>query len=139
MEKEIVNILKRYDFIECALLFGSYAKGNQTVLSDLDIAIFTSKDIDLFTMGMIILDLESEFLKKIDLVVVNELYKIDPKFSFNITNGHKVLFCKDQNKYVEFKANSLKYYFDMTYMYDMFDKKFQERLSSGDYGKVKAS
>jgi len=139
MKTTITNILNQYDFISFALLFGSYANKKANELSDIDIAIYISKDIDIFTQGTIIATLEIELSKKIDLVILNELYKSNAKICFNILNNHKLLFCKDKKNYLSFKENTLKYYFDISYMYDMFDNSLKKRLVDGTYGKTKAS
>ena len=136
--KKLADILSKYDFILFALLFGSYASGKDGYLSDIDIAIETNKELDLLTYGKMISDIETSLKKKIDLIITNELYKSDPKIAFNITDNHKVIFVKDKNRYIDFKVNSLKYYFDTMYMYKMFDKSLQERLKNGTFGKVKA-
>jgi len=136
--KKLEEILSKYDFILFALLFGSYASGKDGYLSDIDIAIETDKELDLLTYGEIISDIETSLKKKIDLIITNKLYKTDPKIAFNITDKHKVIFVKDKNRYIDFKVNSLKYYFDTMYMYKMFDKSLQERLKNGTFGKVKA-
>lgn len=139
MKNKLSKILQSFENIEFALLFGSYAKGCESYLSDIDIAIYTKKQIDIFTQGEILAQLESQFDKRIDLVVLNELFKSNAKLSFNIVDNHNLLFCKNKEKYVEFKTNSLKYFFDMKYMYDMFDDSLKQRLNDGTYGKTKAS
>jgi len=137
--KKLYKTLSSFPNITFALLFGSYANNSQRELSDIDVAIFVDKPIDLFAQGEIIATLECEVGKKIDLVIFNDLYKSNPKLSFNITNNHQVIFCNDYEHYVEFKINSLKYYLDVKPMLDMFDNALKERLENGTYGKVKAS
>ena len=133
--KKLEEILSKYDFIQFALLFGSHANGKANYLSDIDIAIETDRELDLLTYRDIISTLESFYGKNIDLVITNDLYKKNPKIAFNITDNHKVVFVKEKNRYIDFKANSLKYYFDMSYMYKMFDDALQERLKHGTFGK----
>ncbi len=132
--KKLEDILSKYDF----LLFGSHASGKDAYLSDIDLAIETNKELDLLTYGELLSELETFYNKKIDLIVTNELYRKNPKIAFNITDNHEVIFIKDKNRYIDFKVNSLKYYFDTMYMYKMFDKSLQERLENGTFGKVKA-
>lgn len=139
MKTKIENILNKYEQIKFALLFGSYANNTQKYLSDIDIGIYTKDDIDLFLQGEIISDLESELDKKIDLVILNDLFKKNSKLSFNIINNHSLIFCKEKDKYTSFKENSMKYYFDMKFMYDQFDEALKKRIEDGTYGKTKAS
>ncbi|PHS58191.1 MAG: hypothetical protein COB17_04140 [Sulfurimonas sp.] len=72
---QVKNILQENQNIIFALLFGSYANGKSNDMSDIDIAIFTDKELDIFEFGMIVSDLEQLSDKKIDLVVLNNLYK----------------------------------------------------------------
>jgi len=134
--KKLENILSQYDFIIFALLFGSHATQSTYAMSDLDIAIYTDGEIDLLTMGEMIATLEAEVDTKVDLVILNDLYKTDPKLAFNITDNHQVIFCRDQECYIDFKTMSMKYYFDIAPMYEMFDKALKERLKNGTYGKT---
>lgn len=139
MKTKLLKKLTSFPHITFALLFGSYANGSNKYLSDVDVGIFVDKPIDLFAQGEIIATLECALGKKIDLVILNDLYKSNPKLSFNIANNHQVLFCQNDALYADFKANSWKYYFDVKYMLDMFDDAFKERLENGTYGKIKAS
>ena len=133
------EVLKLYDFIGFALLFGSCARDKQTDLSDIDIAIYTSRPIGLLEQGTIISVLEENLGKKIDLVLLNGLEKENAKMAFNIVDNHKVILNKTQQKYIDFKANTYKYYFDLQPMYEMFDNALRERIASGTYGKAQAS
>ena len=65
MKQTITKILQEYEIIDFALLFGSYASEKQGFLSDIDIAIFTKNDIDIFMLGEIIASLQDECGKKI--------------------------------------------------------------------------
>lgn len=135
----VQQLLKPYDFIDFALLFGSYARDKQTTLSDIDIAIYTSCPIGLLEQGNILSVLEERLGKKIDLVLLNGLEKENAKMAFNIVDNHKVILNKQQQKYIDFKANTYKYYLDLKPMYEMFDNALRERIASGTYGKAQAS
>ncbi len=73
------------------------------------------------------------------MVLLNNLEKNDAKMAFNIVSNHKVILNRSNKKYVDFKANTYKYYFDLQPMYEMFDKALKKRLKSGTYGKIKTS
>ena len=139
MKTDLINILTSFSEITFALLFGSYAKETQTDLSDIYIAIYTSEPIDLLRQGEMIAILEEKFNKRIDLILLNDLYKFNARLSFNIIDNHLVLISKDNDKYVDFKTNALLYYLDISPMYEMFDSNLTQRIKSGTYGKVKAS
>ena len=137
--ESVQQLLKPYDFIDFALLFGSYARDKQTTLSDIDIAIYTSRPLGLLEQGNILSVLEERLGKNIDLVLLNGLEKENAKMAFNIIDNHKVILNKNQQKYIEFKANTYKYYFDLKPMYEMFDNALKERIANGTYGKAQAS
>lgn len=79
MSPKIINILK--DFfsklpVEKAWVFGSYARGEETSESDVDILVRYSKDtcLGLFGIAEIIDKLETLLGKKVDLVEEDTLY-----------------------------------------------------------------
>ncbi|AOR23748.1 nucleotidyltransferase domain-containing protein [Clostridium taeniosporum] len=43
--EEIINISKKYDYIEKVILFGSRARGDNKLKSDIDLAIYSDKDL----------------------------------------------------------------------------------------------
>jgi len=133
------TLLLNYDYIEFALLFGSYASGKQYALSDVDIAIYTRSPIDLFERGGIISELEEALEKRVDLVRLNGLEKEDPRLAFAIVDNHRVIFCRNRARYIDFKTDTYRYYFDHLPMYEMFDKALKERIANGTYGKTQAS
>lgn len=137
--ESLKQVLTSYNFIDFALVFGSYANATQSYLSDIDIAIYTNRPIGLLEQGDIVSLLEERLEKKIDLVVINDLYIKNAKMAFSIVDNHKVIFSKDMQKYIDFKAYTYKYYFDLKPMYEMFDKALLERINRGTYGKAQAS
>ena len=132
---ENIKYLKDEYQITTFLIFGSYAKEKQKFLSDLDIAFFSAKELDIFRFGMLVSDLENMTDKKVDLVYANGLYKKDAKLAFNIANFHKIVFCEEE-EYISFRSNALQYYFDIEPMYKLFDDGLKQRLDNGTYGKI---
>jgi len=76
--EDIVSVTSKYladrDDITFAYLFGSYAKGNQTHLSDIDIAVYLKYDKLVFENKLQILSGLTKILKTddIDLVILNK-------------------------------------------------------------------
>lgn len=76
--KEVLNVLSdykrqkgdKYGLKEIGL-FGSYAKGTQTELSDIDIYVRLSNS-NLFTLSRIRIDLEERLGKRVDIVQLRE-------------------------------------------------------------------
>ena len=132
----IKEILQKNKHIKFALLFGSFASGTQYDLSDMDIAIYTEEKLDILEFGMLVSDLENVTNRRIDLVELKDLYKTNAKLAFNIINSHQVIFCNDDEKYINFKSNTMQYYFDIQPMYEMFDKQLLKRLENGTFGQV---
>lgn len=139
MKKKIAHILQSYEIIDFALIFGSYANNKERFLSDIDLAVFTKEEIDIFTVGEIIATLEDACAKPIDLIVLNDLYKTNAKLAFSILDNHQILFCKNHDAYTDFKTKTLQYYFDLSYMYAMFDEAVETRIKNGTYGKAQTS
>ena len=128
------NYLQQFDFVDFALLFGSYAENRINNLSDVDIGIFTVRDISLLEVGFLVARLESILDKKVDLVILNDLYKKNSLFSFGIISNNKMLFCKNNNSFIKFKKNVLLYFMDTKKLIDTMDEAFRERLASGKFG-----
>ncbi len=63
LEEDIVKILKKHDVVKAAL-FGSYAKGEQTKKSDIDILIKFKGNKSLFDLIDLKFDLEENLGKK---------------------------------------------------------------------------
>ncbi len=127
MLEKIKDILLKNEKIINAFVFGSYANGKNYNLSDIDIAIEVSDGFDLVEHGLLIVELEEAVNKKVDVVVINELYKKSPLLSFNIYKNHKVLFVKDKDRYVKFCNMSLHFYLDFKPVLDEQNRKFLER------------
>jgi len=76
LRPKIVKILKKNDVVKAGI-FGSYARGEQTKSSDIDILVKPPKGIGFGFVG-IQLELESKLKKKIDLLsykAINPLMK----------------------------------------------------------------
>jgi uncharacterized protein len=75
---DIIGVTSKYledrDDITFAYLFGSYAKGNQTHLSDIDIAVYMKYDNHVFDKKLQILSDLTKILETddIDLVILNK-------------------------------------------------------------------
>ena len=66
-ENTLEEICKSND-IKSVAVFGSYARGEETSKSDIDLLIDYDKPKSLLTLGGILSDLEEVFGKKIDMV-----------------------------------------------------------------------
>ncbi len=70
---DIVNILKKYEEVESAKIFGSRAKGNYRKASDIDIALF-GENITFSINAKIFYEIDDLYLPyKIDLINFNSI------------------------------------------------------------------
>jgi len=139
VKKEILtlqSLLESTYGVSQLFIFGSFAKSRANSLSDLDIAIFINKELDILDFGMLVSDLEKATRQKIDLVILNDLHKKNAKLAFNILQNHELIFSSNREEYIEFKSNTMQYYFDIEPMYEMFDRELTQRLNNGTYGQV---
>lgn len=137
--EEIINKIKNYctenQSISFALIFGSFCNGNILYPNDLDIGLYTKDDISLLKIGKINVDLQELSGMKIDTVILNGIYKKDPKFAYEILHRHILLYAKKKSEYIDFKRETFLYYFDMKTMLDFADRSFVKRLRSHNFGK----
>ncbi len=87
--QKILPIIKRHN-IKYAALFGSYARGEETKKSDLDILVSFSKPVSFFD----IIDIEEEIskkvkIKKVDLVTKQALH---PAIKKHVDKDLKVIY-----------------------------------------------
>jgi predicted nucleotidyltransferase len=134
MEDSIRQTLLSDPRIDVALLFGSHVTGKTTPMSDVDIGILTNVELSLMDLGSLINELESALHATVDLIELNELYKKNPQFAFNIVSNHRVVFCRQNEVLVAFKRNTFLYYFDTQPLRDMVNASFQRRIAEGKFG-----
>ena len=67
IEQVILELLHKYH-AEYALLFGSYARGEATEKSDVDLLISYQNLIGMFALGGVYSDMEDAFNKPVDIV-----------------------------------------------------------------------
>lgn len=68
----VVPIAKQYG-VQSVYLFGSYARGEATEESDLDLRVDKGEVQDFFTLGEMYCDLEDSFKKELDLLTTGSL------------------------------------------------------------------
>jgi hypothetical protein len=130
----IRDYLERYSFIDFALLFGSHAEKRAGRLSDVDVGIYISRDLPLIERGRMIAGLEAVLTCDVDIVLLNDSYKANPVFAFEILNNCKLLFVRDREKFIDFKKNALQYYMDTQPLRKMVEAALKTRLQSNRFG-----
>ena len=119
----VKEICKNHKEIQLAYLYGSYARGNQTEFSDLDIGVVLErkfKEKPLY-FASIASQIEKEFnyLINIDLRVLNYA---TPRFLFQVIKNCKVLYARNETFMHEFELIVLYQYQDIKPMLDMYDR-----------------
>ncbi len=74
IRRRVVPILKRHE-IRRAALFGSFARGEQTAQSDLDLLVEFRRGKSLFDLVALKMDLESKTGRKVDLLTYRSLHR----------------------------------------------------------------
>ena len=86
----LTRLLPRYDVRE-AYLFGSFARGEQTPDSDIDLRLACGDSMTFGALYQLSLDLEDEFGRKID-IVTNPPQNMHPTFRKNIKKDEERLY-----------------------------------------------
>ena len=74
INNKIVSYLKKYDPLKIGI-FGSYARGEETEQSDIDILVEFKKQITLFDLGEIKYDLTELLNRQVDIVTERAINK----------------------------------------------------------------
>jgi len=111
-------------------VFGSLAESSLKPLSDLDFGILLSDSIDKqerFKKSIDLIGILNETLKtdEVDLVILND----DPlRFRYYILKTGKLIFCRDQNRLIDFIEKTKKMYLDFKPVREQFDRIFLEGI-----------
>lgn len=126
--------LEHHNFIVFAMLYGSFAEGRATDISDIDIGLYTDTDISLLDIGFIVTRIEKISQKKVDILVLNDIYKKNPALSFEIISNGQLILCRNQDAFIDFKKNTLLFYFDTIPLRNIINRRFKTRLNENRLG-----
>ena len=112
----LADYFQRHVEIEVAYIFGSMARGTESALSDIDIAILIDDqqiDEDEFRYGYkaeILADLMKIFkTNHVDLVILNEANTL---LRHRVLYHGKLIYSKNEKKRIEFQTNTIDRYID---------------------------
>jgi hypothetical protein len=111
------HLLARQKNVRLAYLFGSYGKGTQGLLSDIDVAVLLSNDLTKHERQELELELIGEIsstLKtdRLDLVVMNDA---PIELNYEIIKHGRILHIRDQGEKVDVESMILSRYLDRRY------------------------
>ncbi len=78
--------------------------------------------------------LESKIGKKIDMIILNDIYKKDPLFAFEILDNHTLLLINDEDSYITFKTSSQLYFLDHKPLIETNEKALLNRIKNDKIG-----
>ena len=110
MTEKLEGFFSECNDIILAFLFGSFARGNATTFSDLDIAIFFSDTTDFYRINDLRGKLSEMFNIEVDIVVLNTA---SPVIKMQVLKKGTLLVNKDPKAYNEFFVNTVKEYDDL--------------------------
>ncbi len=134
----LIQRLKQDDDVIATYLFGSYAEGKQTPVSDVDLAVlfdqnfprkfFFEKKLDLLFTATSILKTDA-----VDLVILNEA---PPALSYQVLKKGKLLFEKPETKAqrVNFQVRVYDRYFDFKPVETVVREGLIKRIKEGRFG-----
>jgi predicted nucleotidyltransferase len=119
-------------------LFGSYATGKSTPLSDVDLAVLLDESVDkedylkerLRLMGEASAALRMD---AVELVILNEL---PPALAYRVIKDGELLYSRDEAKkqLINFKVKIMDRYFDFQPVQRLFSESLARRTREGDFG-----
>jgi predicted nucleotidyltransferase len=131
---QIADLLAGYDFIEFALLFGSFAGRNPQPWSDVDIAVYLSRPLGLLEQGQLTAILERHLNRDVDLLVLNNALDYSPALAYRAITEGTLLFCRDRETFVDCKTRAILRYLDTTFLRALVSHAFHQRLKTGRFG-----
>lgn len=119
-------------------LFGSYAEGKQTPVSDIDLAVLLERDFpqnSYFEKKLALLSTITSLLKtdEVDLVILNQ---VPPALSYRILSKGRLLFEKTDKKSqrVSFQVRICDRYFDFKPVAKVLHEGLVRRIKEGRFG-----
>lgn len=92
IKRRITPVFEKYD-VKAAFLFGSYARGDATDNSDIDIRVDTtgsSKLLGIFAESGLLIDLEDALEKKVDMITMIPMKSLN--FRANLLREEKLIY-----------------------------------------------
>lgn len=126
----LAEFFRSQEDVELAYLFGSYSKGKQGPLSDIDIGVYLSRKLDkkerfekrLELIGSLCTLLQTNDL---DIIVINDS---PPVLNFEIIEPNCLIYEKTHNLKVEVEVSIMSAYYDRKPHEEFFNRAFVKRF-----------
>jgi predicted nucleotidyltransferase len=115
-------------------LFGSAAQDRLTPVSDIDVGLYFTEEVELLELGGLAGELEDRLGRRIDLVELQSLPKRNPAFSYRIASHMIVVTGHNSSEVVTFKKWSYLEYLDTEPLRRRMDAALKKRLAEGRAG-----
>ena len=119
--KDLEILFSRENRVLAAYLFGSYAKGNQTTESDIDIAILLSdapKEMLEYYLHFVN-ELSQVLGNEVDLIILNTA---PPLLKHQTIKHGKLVYCRDEKTRIQFEARAQDEYLDFSRAMKRYDE-----------------
>ena len=137
MKATLVEVLSADPDIMAAYLFGSHARGAQSLLSDVDVAVLLQEqsDQDNFHKRLTLLgELMGELrFDRVDLIILNES---PPALTYRIIKEGILLFERPDagRERIRFEKDSFMAYFDLQKLHEAVAGEMRKRIKEGRFG-----
>ncbi len=129
--KDINYIFEKYPHIYSVFLFGSYAAGRETPLSDIDICYLSTAELDDSIESGIAEEICLFF--KTDEVDFVSFLKLSIRTKYDILVNGKIIYLSNEEKFCDIKEMVIREYLDFKYYIDEYDRYFKESIKNGTY------
>lgn len=127
MTKNLEILFNKENKVLVAYLFGSYAKGNQTTKSDIDIAVLLSEiPQKMLKYYLHLVNEVSQVLgNEVDLIILNTA---PPLLKHQTIKHGKVVYCRDEKARIEFEARAQDEYLDFSRALARYDECLMKKV-----------
>ena len=126
----VVKRLKQLEYINALFFFGSFVRQDLKPLSDIDIAVLFTDEVEKKVYPGLQLELagiieDTIKTEEFDLVILN---CAPSSFAHNILKDGTLVFAKNSAQLIDFREMVIKYHLDFQFYRREFDKAFLEKV-----------
>jgi predicted nucleotidyltransferase len=122
------KIFKKYKQIKAAYLFGSYAEGKESRLSDLDLGILLADDNFIDIKLDILTDLANHNFCHVDLIILNRASLLT---RFEAVKHNQIIYKRDDFDSAAYYSKTIREFQDFRYLLKIQSSYLKERLLNG--------